>query len=186
LGQHLFLPHVYGVNHDCMVSSFDLPTLVAAEKQLDRRPAWHPEHCEFVVPLSVSGITVGGLELRGTGSFTALDRNIMFQLEHSPAGRKRIPLWRCEWRPFSPHTNKAIGPQELHFLQLPGSHEHPFYLNWLEHEQRMRTGNLPIAKEITPDPASFEEFLDFCGKQFNISNMNIVPAPEWRGDLFRV
>lgn len=133
----------------------------------------------FLVPLDVDGVTIEGLYLRGRCYEQSIDRDVLFQLELSPSDtRTRIPLMRAEWRPRSPqHKNpdKVI---------IYGSHFHTFDANWLEQEQRMRTGNLPFAVEIQPEISDFSKLLDFTGKKFRISNMSAVPVPGWTMTLF--
>ncbi|VTZ27192.1 conserved hypothetical protein [Methylocella tundrae] len=170
--------------------SIEWNALVTSFKALESRPEWdrdaHPTLLKFLAQLSIGGVVIGGLELRGAASKTVENRNVMFQLEHFPIGKKRTPLFRIEYRPFRTHHNLDFGPPELHWLEIKGTHDHPFEFNFIEQENRMRSGNLPVARPIDPDPNSFEDFLDLCSKRFNIANMGLIPPPKWQGDLFQV
>ncbi len=154
---------------------------LGAEKTLEYRPGWdgeaHPTLLRFVVPLGMAGVTIDGLELRAAASKTMECRNITFQLEHFPAGGKKTPLFRIDYRPFSIHRNQGGGPAELRWLDIPGTHEHPFDLNYIESADRMRSGNLPIARPVDPDPESFHGLLALCGERLRITDIGMIPPP---------
>jgi hypothetical protein len=162
--------------------------LVQAEKTLDASPVWigdsDPLRFEFTQTLSIGTATIGGLILRGKASKGSVDRDVMFQIEYSVGVRTRHHLWMVDYKPFHDHSNDPAGPEELHYLDFSSTHSHAFTDNYIEHENRMRSGNLPLARHCVPEPNSFEELLDFCAQKFNVCNMGIIPAPEWSANLF--
>jgi hypothetical protein len=166
-----------------------LRELLEVEKWLERRPQWNAESSELryemEYELSIGGTIIGGLSLRGKASKSTLARDVMFQLEVSKGFRTKTPLARLDWKPFHNHDNDAIGPPELRLSHFTGTHYHCFYLNYFEDSDKMRSGNLPLAKEVQPEPESFDKILAFCEIMFNISNMRSIPIPNWDGDLFR-
>jgi len=140
---------------------------------------------EFLAPLDIDGITIAELALRGIAFETRPDADVTLQLETGLSGtRTRIPLIRLDWRPFSPfHKNDRKGPPDLQGLIIRGSHFHPFEWNWLEDAQRMRSGNLPVAEEITDPLQTFIEMLDFAQTLFRIGDITSITEPEWAPKL---
>jgi hypothetical protein len=133
--------------------------------------------------LEVDGLTIEGLELRCGALQNAPDRAVTFHLQHYPAKGPCIPLARIDWKPLGSHTNPNAG--ELPLLRIDGSHAHEFHLNWLAEHGRMRTGNLPVARPLNPDPRTYDELLAVVGKQFRINGIERIEQPPWRlGDLF--
>lgn len=168
---------------------FEIQRLVDAEKQIAVRPKWNdqsnPRYLEFVVPLTADGVTQGGFEMRAKVSREHIGRDAMMQLEYTPSSRRRLELWRCCWKPFHVHTNKAWGGPELSLQRFDRvSHHHPFLDNFVPNESRMRNGSLPAARLINPDPATLGEFIAFCGECFKINNMGLIEVPQRSGDLF--
>lgn len=43
----------------------------------------------------------------------------------------------------------------------------------------MRTGNLPFAIAVTPDPDKFKDALDLAGSLLRIGNIRLVETPSW-------
>lgn len=127
--------------------------------------------------LEVDGITVEGLQIRLSAQRELPDEAVMAQLEYRPPKGK--PHQRAEWRPLSGHNNKGRGPPQHRYIEFRQTHIHRFDDNWLRSETRMLLGNLPIAIPIQ-DLDSYDKFLDFCAKEFNVANMAIVPVPPWR------
>lgn len=168
----------------------NIQELVFAEKAFATRPRWDdqsdPRYFVFLAPLSIGEVTIGGFEVRAKISKRFVDRDALLQLEFALSGRKREELWRCQWKPFETHQNKAWGPPGFELAQFASrSHHHPFSENWVADEQKMRRGSLPAALPINPEPATLSEFLDFCGMCFRIKNMNFVEAPQ-SPDMFWV
>ena len=164
--------------------------LMEAEKRLSFRPQWDadsdPRSFVLTAPLTIAEETVGGFELRARVSKQFIDRDAMMQLEFATSGRSRVELYRCEWRPFGVHTNKAWGPPGFEFARFhQQSHSHQFDDNWVDAEQRMRAGaSLPGARPINPDLKTLSEFVAFCGGCFRIGNIDLLEIPQRNADLF--
>jgi len=163
--------------------------LVNSRKSLIARPKWDersdPRYLVFTAPLAVNHVITGGFELRAKVSKQHVGRDALMQLEFAKSGRERIELARCQWRPFETHTNKHWGPpgHEL-CTYLEQSHHHAFEHNYLAEERRMRTGSLPAALPIHPDPTTLSAFIAFCGECFKINNIRVVEVPGVTTDLF--
>lgn len=162
-------------------------SLVDAEKRLLYTVTWttpgqeDDEYIEFLAPLEIEDVTIEGLALRG-GCYQHLpDSAIMFQLEMGvPRARTRIPLMRLDWRPLTiPHKNPSKGPAAHRGKLFHGSHLHPFDLNWVEENKAMRAGNLRFAVEVSPEPKTYVEILDFLRKSFKINNVELITEPNW-------
>jgi hypothetical protein len=169
----------------------NISDLVFGDKRLAVRPKWNldsdPRAFEFVAPLVSDGVGVGGFEVRARVSKQHVARDAMMQLEFAPTARKRVELWRCCWKPFHTHTNKAWGPDGLAFARFEKvSHHHPFADNWVSAGKRMRGGSLPAARLINPDPTTLSEFIAFCGECFRIKNIELIEVPLRNADLFWV
>lgn len=132
----------------------------------------------FLSPLEIEGVTVVDFALRGIAYEQRIDAAVTFQLEIGiPGARTRTPLIRLDWRPISlQHRN----PDRT---MLVGDHVHPFDLNWLEVEQRMRRHNLPYAIPLPHAVGSYGALLDAAASVFRISNVKIIPSPEWSPKL---
>jgi hypothetical protein len=171
--------------------SVDLRAFVEAPKVLPVSAAWvAADSTWFCLNASLdlkSGETVQGLELRGGAHQSLPDRAVRFQLQYHPPKGQCAPLTRIEWRPLSPHTNPANCAPELSMLKIGGSHVHGFEMNWLADLDRMRTGNLPVAKPLMTDPSSFTELLVVLGEELRIEGLDKIEPPPWRvADLFGV
>jgi hypothetical protein len=140
----------------------ELRALLEAGERIGQLPFWDtvsdPNWTQFTTPLIVGDAVPEGLQLRGSALKRCWDRNVTFQLEVAPAGRKARPFYRIDWRPLTPHTNHQ-GPPELRFEVIAGSHEHRLEDNCVEHEDRNADGNLPTARPIEPEPETYERLL---------------------------
>jgi hypothetical protein len=168
--------------------SFDLKYLVEVRKSLVVLPKWQVRDSKFftlVSALDVDGVTVEGLGIRAAALQTMPDRGVMFQLEHAPPHGPSVQLVRIEWNPLRPHTNPNVGPVNLRLQRIDGSHIHGFTDNWIEGENRMRSGNLPIAFLIEKNPESFQQLLKVIGEVLNIDGIVDIEQPPWKeGELF--
>lgn len=127
----------------------------------------------FLVPLELRGVVVAELALRGAAYGHIADSAVTLQLEVGMLGKRtRIPLVRIDWKP------KNDGHKNPDRRILTGTHAHKFHPNWLEADQRMRTGNLPWA-EKPHDINTFSDLLDYAKILFRISNIDNIPVPEW-------
>jgi hypothetical protein len=165
--------------------------LVESDKRMTHRPKWDddsdPRYHVFTVPLILLEEQSSGLELRVKVAKNHIDRDCLMQLEFSSGKRDRIELSRSQWRPFETHTNKAWGPpgHELQRFERK-SHFHDFRDNFLISEHRMRTGSLPAARPIEPDPPTLSEFFVFSAVRFKILNVSMIELPHQSADLFWV
>lgn len=163
-----------------------LPKLFETQKNISAKPQWQQADSTWfrlTCSLELDGGTVEGLELRGGAMQTLPDRAVRFHLQYYPAKGPCTGLARIEWRPLGVHTNPNFG--ELPMARFSGSHIHPFDANWLPEFGRMRAGNLITARQLNPDPESYEELLAIVGKEFRISGLDRIGRPSWRlGDLF--
>jgi len=158
-----------------------LPEIFAAEKTAILSDWTDDERGRqrLILSLEIEGAAIEGLNLRATANRTLPDREVMFQLEYEARYRSKDILARIDWRPLKSHRNGDVGPKAHRLKEIAGSHYHSFALNWVEITGRMRQPNLPIAKEITPDPANFRQLLALVSKEFRISNLAGVPLPAW-------
>src|SRR5258708_115345 len=120
----------------------DIARYVGAAKTLPFRPRWVDDSGRngvgFTVPLTTGGVTIGGFELRARVSRQVIDGDALMQLEYAVSTRQRVPLWRCQWRPFETHTNPGNGPAGYEFRVFDGeSHHHSFVDNYVPAENRM-------------------------------------------------
>jgi len=167
----------------------DLCEIMEGDKSLAADIVWGPISAfdeGFEVPLNLNGITVEGLRLRGKASRMVPDEDYMLQLEFCPAGRKIGGLDRIDWRPQHDHPNKGRGPEQYRFMVITGCHHHQFSLNWYEPEQRMLSGNLPIAVPMEPKLDSQTELFAFAENWFRINKLSRCPVPKWQGNLFGI
>jgi hypothetical protein len=165
----------------------DITSLISAEKRLLTSPVWDvrrdPRYFQFLHPLSTDGVTVGGFELRAKISKQFISRDAMVQIEYSPSGRRdATELWRIDWKPFHVHTNTGH-PKDCPYDTIDGTHEHPFYENYLASRSKMRSGSLPAARLIQNDIQSLSNFLAFCGDRLKIVDMYRIAIPADSGDL---
>jgi hypothetical protein len=138
----------------------------------------------FTIPLDIAGVTIEHFWLRGRCIVDLPDREVTFQLEVGKDGiRTRTPLMRVDWRPVSGGHGNGDGPPELANTYVAGSHLHDFEMNWLDHEQRMRMSNLPVARQITEPLQNFTELLDFVKIHFRINGIEKITEPEWVEEL---
>lgn len=170
----------------------DLPEniseLVEAPKSLLRTPIWDTKSDDryyvLTAPLVLIGDDTSGFQIRAKTSKRHVNRDALCQLEFALAARKVTPLWRCEWKPFSGHTNRAWGPPGYELAVINGTHEHPFHENWNAVEARMRSPNLPAALPVAEEIRSLSGFLAFCGERFKINNIDRIEPPLISPDLF--
>ncbi len=165
----------------------DIREIIEGEKTLAAEIVWAPISAfddGFEVPLNLGGVTLEGLRLRGKASRLVSDEDYMLQLEYCPVGRRVGGLDRIDWRPHHDHPNKGKGPDQYRFKVIQGCHHHQFLLNWYEPENRMLSGNLPIAVPMEPKLMSQSELFAFAENWFKISKLSRCPVPKWQGNLF--
>lgn len=168
-----------------------VPELINTDKVIISFPGWGDPTPEtgvlwFNAPLDVDGVT--DMILHGECTVDLPDCAVSFELRGyaPPRPTKRSALDRIDWRPvdgghWNPRRKSIVGSGR----RVEGTHRHVFDLNWVEHEGRLRKGNLRQAIEIDEEPQSFESLIAMVGKAFRISNMSIVSVPPWRYELYR-
>lgn len=157
-----------------------------------REVSWSPPspdgEIEFLTPLAIQGLTIGGLFLRGSCLERFPDQEIMLQLEvGSPGVRTRHALIRLEWRPLrEPHKNPRLAAADQSkpgYSTVPrevwGTHVHPFDMNWVPQNDAMRSGNLLYAIEIRPDFQDYQSLLDHAKFLFKINVLERIERPLW-------
>lgn len=169
----------------------NIAELVAADKKMHRRPIWDSgsdrRYHIFTAALILVDDPTSGFELRAKVSKTVIDRDCLMQLEFAQGARDRVELSRCQWRPFETHTNKEWGPPGYELSTFVSkSHLHAFEFNHVPAERRMRSGSLPAAVPIEPDPTTLSEFIAFSGERFRIINIGVVELPHHKPDMFWV
>jgi len=169
-----------------------LPEIMRAEKALAQFPGWaEPEgetgYCWFNAPIVIGGVVEQGLVLHGGCLKHVPDAHVTFVLQVTKLGtRRQIPLARIDWRSVTGgHSNPRRPGSPVSGKRCTDSHHHAFELNWLEQEQRMRSGNLPMADDIPQGIQTFEDVRDLAKVLFRINNIGIVLPPKWEYDFFR-
>jgi hypothetical protein len=163
--------------------SADLFRFWNAEKELSVFPEWKGDGSEYmrlVAPMDIDSVTEQGLLFTAKFHIYSPDACVTFQLEYQsrefPKGR---PFARFEWKPKAPHNNKGLGPENLKYTLIHGTHFHPFDLNWLHSEVKVRRGELPIALPVTQNIETFKDALEFTRNLFRINNVAEIQMPPW-------
>ena len=168
-----------------------LTTLAAAYKAIAQFPGWsepEPEtgYCWFHAPLMIAGVVEQGFVLHGGYLKHVPEANVSFELLVSkPGGKRKMAMARVDWRAVrGGHTNPKRKGSPVSGLRVSNSHHHSFELNWLTIEERLRSGNLPMAEDIDQGIQSFELLRELVGNLFRINNIGVVTPPKWEYDLF--
>jgi len=160
------------------------------DKAISGSPRWSkPEGADKSIKLSaaleVGERTLQGFYLKGRARANSPSSDISFTLTYIAPGTKRdgANLDRVDWLPKTPHENTdERSPPELYLIEIDGTHRHSFDLNW-----RPKKGGplkwLPIAEPIVPDFQDFAALLAGVGILFRISNIDLIPEPNWDRSL---
>lgn len=166
-----------------------LDEIARAQKELPSGLVWsdaahdlrsRPRH-EARVALSTEGIGLEGVFLRIWCPKTLNAYGFGLQLECQLESRRPVPIARMDWK--DGHTNPSKGPVRLRLMDIPSTHVHSFDDNYIAAEDRMRSGNLPIAAPIIPDPENIPEFLAVAEELLRIRGLTKVKQPPYQGDL---
>lgn len=132
----------------------------------------------------IGGVVVPGVRVQINALREYPDKDVTIQLEFGSVIRTRIPICRCDWRPFRTHSNGNLGPQDLRHIDLE-THWHPFDLNAesIGHDAFAPDDSLPLALPILPEPGTVEEALLIAGKLLNIENTSEIPVPPWQYEM---
>lgn len=162
-----------------------LSVIATASKRIAVAPQWSPPEAEtgyawFNVSLEINGIIEAGIVFSGGCYIDRPDCHVSFEIKVSRIpGRKAIPLMRIDWRSLNGgHSNDRRWGGTLAGKRVSSTHFHEFDLNWCRQKQRLFQ-NLPLAREIDDNTDTFEALRATTGNSFGISNIDIVPRPDW-------
>jgi len=166
----------------------DIVELIEGDKLLGEAPLWNekadPEYEFFTAALTVGAVATGGFQLRVKVSKKFVHRDAIMQLEYAPAGRRSaMQLWRLDWKRFHTHDNDGLPPEHA-FESYPGSHQHPFFDNFIPAELRMRGSNLRAGRPFPKEPNTLSDFLALGGELFKIKDIRLVSLPVIGPDIF--
>ena len=134
---------------------------------------------ELTSYIESGGVILPDVQLLATADLYIPDARVMLQIQRTVGPGPLRPLSRIEWRPKAGHTNRKIGPHRLHYKEMPGSHIHRFWDNWVPLEERMLNENLPVADALSAEPESYSHLVAFAAHEFRIANMVDLPPPPW-------
>ncbi|MCB1466096.1 MAG: hypothetical protein KDK08_02830 [Rhizobiaceae bacterium] len=168
-----------------------LREIYEAEKEIGYFPGWskpeeETDYVWFDAPLEIGGVAETGLVIHGGCYAHRPDVNLTFELRiASQPGRRCIPLERLDWKSLEGgHSNKRKRCNRLAGRRVSDTHLHDFYLNWMDAEQRMQSGNLVCARDLDENLATFEDVREFAGNRLRINNIDVVSRPPWEYDFF--
>ena len=164
-----------------MMSVADIDSMLAVAKTLAGVPTWVEDErgtvARIVVPVATGGV-VAGLTFRAGAVLHARVQTGSCVLVCD--GR---PVQRLSFRPDHAHVNpfgKGV-PKRLRGLRLPPgvSRLHAWSVNrdW----PRSPADNVAVAEPLNPEPASFEDALEFFLRLCNIDGE--IPLPPWEPPL---
>jgi hypothetical protein len=168
--------------------AFNVFEIMQAEKHILTYPKWvvrDGQKVELSAPLAIDGVLLEGLELRLTALLDFPNRDVCFNLLCQPPAGRKIPISRLEWNTMRPHTNRLVGPKNLHGLTFRGTHLHSLDDNWDFTNDSFLDGNLPVARNLEKNPENFLDLLECVANLFNIRNLERLEPPSWtEGTLF--
>ena len=161
-------------------------TLLTQWKTLSSRPAWREDGSgwqESRPGLQVSGVGVAGLFLRLRVPERIPEHGLVAQLElQTKTGGAVERLARIEWR--ASHLNAGRGPEHLRFTAIHDrTHYHAFHFNYVEADDRMLAGNLPVAEPLEPEPETPRQFLSLVRQTLMIRDLDSITLPSVQGKL---
>ena len=166
------------------------PRFALEAKRIPYLPDWTPpdgdtEYTWLEVPLEINGVVEVGLVLHVGCWRYRPNCNVSFEIRVSKRpGRDCIPLARVDWRSLNGgHSNQPRHGTEWAGMRLGDTHNHAFVLNWMPDQGRMKRSNLPVAMPINEHLETFEALRAFFGKETRISNIEVVPPPQWEYKL---
>lgn len=162
-----------------------------ANKKISYFPGWsNPEketdYIWFDAPLEIEDVTEPRLVLHGGCYAHRPEVHVSFELRYQRIpGRRHRPIERLDWRSIEGgHSNPRKSASRWSGKRVLDTHLHDFLLNWSETEQRMRDGNLPMARDISTNLNDFHSLRTYTGKRLRINNIDIVEVPPWVYDFF--
>lgn len=165
---------------------FTPPEIVAASKALAETVVWSVDgrYYRFDVALNVNGMGLAGLTLKGKAPIDIPNRGVAITMCWRPARARPEAFTRACWRPLGIHKPKKWRPSWGVPQTIGGSHLHCPDGNWIEDESRVRSGNLPYATPIEPEPETFEKFVALVQNLYNVEGLSGAIASPWPQDIF--
>lgn len=164
-----------------------LSAFLRADKTITTPIRWLEDESgkmHFSRTLDIEGVTEASLILFGRAEAKLPDCHVTLGLRWEDPSGRRGHFERLDWRPKDEHTNLGIGPSELHFLLIEGTHHHR-----LAHNATHPLGlglamhlNLPIAIPVEPEPG-WQNFLAVAAQWWRIHDLVRTPPPPWEYDL---
>ena len=167
-----------------------LTALLEADKTLSTPIVWVKDgqgDLRFTCALDIDGVTEASFVLSGKAVHTLPDRKVTLGLRWSEPDGRGGHFERLEWRPIHGHTNKGVGPEELHFLLIEGTHHHSLVDN-AAHPDGLGyaiQNNLPLARPIEPGP-DWQNFLAVAAERWRIQDIVNSQRPPWQYELPKV
>lgn len=164
-------------------------TLFRASKQIELSAAWKRSKqregrvLEYSSPIYVDGVLQDGVLFHGSAQLERPDQDVVFQLVVTKFGQ-RLHVQRLDWNPSNGHFNKGIGPDQLRYEKIVGSHIHPYRENVdCDIELLLPQQNLPIAIAIEDNPPDFNRLMYIVQDRFGIVNARSIAEPPWEPKL---
>jgi hypothetical protein len=165
--------------------------ILEAKKELFNPHPWSPvNNSAGSTPLSFSArVRLDGGAHRGlwfrasTFAHNPSTGTFLLSIEQRDV-RSHLLLYRLDWRPFRDHFNGPDGPEELKGLRFKEgvTHEHSCLFD-ADEKGNIRSGNLPTAQFVTPDPDGFQEALTYVCATLSIMNQNDIPPAPTQGRM---
>ncbi|HBK04829.1 MAG TPA: hypothetical protein DDZ81_03075 [Acetobacteraceae bacterium] len=164
-----------------------LTAFVTADKALSAPVHWIDTDGDlrFTATLEIGGLTEEALLLFGRATASIPDAAVTLGLRWTGAPGRYSHFDRLDWRPVDAHTNKGMGPVDLRFRLIEGTHHHRLAQNAVLELGLLRAmaENLPIAEPVLPEPASWEAFLAIAAQRWRIHDLVTTPYPPWQYGL---
>lgn len=163
----------------------DMRRIVEAQKNAGEPVGWHygrgrSASLILSLPLNILEDTIGTGRLVLRAVQGRADRDCSATLIATIGGRD-LHVWRMDWRPANPHTNRC-GPSSLKGL-TSSTGIHDFACNAALGLGRMQVENLPLCVPIDVEPHDFDAFVRYACSRLNITPLEPVPGPPWSSTL---
>ncbi len=164
-----------------------LAAFLAADKMLNTSVRWTDTDGDlrFTATLEIGGITEEALLLFGRATASMPDAAVTLGLRWTGTPGRYSHFDRIDWRPVHVHNNKGMGPVNLRFRLIEGTHHHPLGQNAALEIGLLKAmaENLPIAEPVLPEPISWEAFLAIAARRWRIHDLFNTPYPPWQYGL---
>lgn len=159
----------------------ELRDMLLAPKRLIKPHGWKTKRAMLVMAsaIEIDGIGAQGIEFLASCNSEREEEQVSFILLAS-IGLKLMPFARVDWR-GQPHSNKEGATEEHRFKDAGRTHFHDTELHMHFNFSKLFNGknNLPVAREITPEPSNFAELLEKAGELLHIENLSEIETPPW-------